>query len=170
MRQIIKYLRAILNFDYRKLEWWQWVIGIAGVVVAIWILGILLNILTSLVAPALVLIALYFGYRMVNSREPLEATADEARTNTVSTTTNTAQTTHIEVNQEQPIAVEIEGASDSDTQTEVAVTEVAVEEEAREEKAANRLSLAEETMMETERIMGQIEARKKRIQQQMDDE
>jgi hypothetical protein len=82
---MLELLNRIRNFDYRKLTPTQIVIGIAVTIIALWLVSQVVSLLTSLVPIAILVLILYFGFRMLNNRS--EATEDaEAAANAKTTT------------------------------------------------------------------------------------
>ena len=72
-------LNRIRNFDVRKLTPTQIIIGIAALIIGLWLIGQIIGILTSLVPIAILVVILYFGFRMLSNRsEAASEAADEA--------------------------------------------------------------------------------------------
>jgi hypothetical protein len=76
MQNLLTLWDRIRNFDPRKLTIPQIVIGVAVVIVALWLVGRVLALLTALVPIAILILAGFFGYRWLSSRSeqiPVEA-------------------------------------------------------------------------------------------------
>lgn len=153
-------LNRIRNFDVRKLTPTQIIIGIAALIIGLWLVGQIIGILTSLVPIAILVVILYFGFRMLSNRS--EA-ADEAVVVDQAETVQ-ANVTEITDTETAPAQAEAEEAD-----AEVSVRRLRVEPKINPktglpEADLSRLEeLENETKRVTDDVMAQIEERRRRL-------
>ena len=148
-------LNRIRNFDYRKLTPTQIIIGIAALIIGLWLVSQIIGILTSLVPIAILVVILYFGFRMLSNRS--EA-ADEA----------------VVVDEAETIQATVTEITDTETAPAEADAEVSVRRLRVEPKINPKTGLPEadlsrlqelenETKKVTDDVMAQIEERRRRL-------
>jgi len=151
-------LNRIRNFDVRKLTPTQIIIGIAALIIGLWLIGQIIGILTSLVPIAILVVILFFGFRMLSNRS--EA-AEEA---VVVDEAETVQATVTEITDTETAPAEADEAD-----AEVSVRRLRVEPKINPktglpEADLSRLQeLENETKKVTDDVMAQIEERRRRL-------
>lgn len=151
-------LNRIRNFDYRKLTPTQIIIGIAALIIGLWLVSQIIGILTSLVPIAILVVILYFGFRMLSNRS--EA-ADEA---VVVDEAEMVQATVTEITDTETAPAQAEAE-----EAEVNVRHLRVEPKINPktglpEADLSRLQeLENETKKVTDDVMAQIEERRRRL-------
>jgi len=165
---MLELIDRIRKFDYRKLKPWQIVVGVAGVVVAIWILGMIVSLLTTLVPIALGVVALFFAYRWLSSRSeelPEEATKSKAQKDVDEALATVAAA------ESNEYSIEVEGPeafADAEFDEKLAVKQIVNPETGFKEPDISRLIEREQEKLKeadkmTDDIMSQLEARRKRL-------
>ena len=160
---MLDFINRVRKFDVQKLEWWQIALGIAGAIVALYVVFQIIRFLFTLVPIALAVLGIYFVYRWLSSRSeelPEEATKskNEREVDQAVATVQANQTGEI-----QP-----EAAATQDDDENLAVKQVVNPETGFKEPDISRLIEREEEKMReadkvTEDIMAQIEARRRRL-------
>ncbi|QPC83491.1 hypothetical protein G4Y79_03660 [Phototrophicus methaneseepsis] len=160
---MLELLNRIRNFDYRKLTPTQIIIGIAVTIIALWLLSQLVSLLTSLVPIAILVLILYFGFRMLNNRS--EAAEDAAATRTADDNVRTVEATVTDVADTETMPAEEAAAAEE----EFHVRRLRVEPKVNPKTGLPEadLSRLEELEQQTEKVtddvMAQIEARRRRL-------
>lgn len=141
-------INRIRKINLRELTPLQIALGIAGVIVAIWLIGQIINIALSLVPVALVALALYIGYRLLTNQDGGQAIS--RRIGMRRSTRRTARTT-----------TTAESAADTASAD---VHEETSAQEDRSEESEERLSVEQPLNPETgfrEADISRLEAREK---------
>ncbi|MCA9883827.1 MAG: hypothetical protein H6670_14435 [Anaerolineaceae bacterium] len=147
-------LNRIRNFDVRKLTPTQIIIGIAALIIGLWLIGQVVNLLTSLVPIAILVVILFFGFRMLSNRS--ESAAEAAEEGEIIEGNVTEMT-------------DTETAPAQEDQAEVSVRRLRVEPKINPttglpEADLSRLEeLEQQTNKVTNDVMAQIEERRRRL-------
>lgn len=169
------FLERLRRIDVRKLSPLQLVLGVAGVVIIIWMVAQIINLALSLLPIAIGVVALYVIFRVLTSERPEEeagkAIADVQNAATRSADRAMAEVERVRGQVKRPAAAPEPEAEETtvapleaEDEPTLAVEQVTDPETGIKEANLSRLEEMEQKPSEVDDdVMAQIEARRKRL-------
>jgi hypothetical protein len=175
---MLDFINRVRNFDYRDLTPTQIVLGIAALVVGLWIVAQVVNLVLTLAPIAIAGLALYFVYQWLSSRSedlPEEATKSKAQAKVDEALANIEKAESAQQSEATEAAARATVATEDTPERRLEVEQVVNPETGFKEPNISRLIEREEEKMReqdkiTDEVMAQIEARRKRLLEQRNKE
>jgi len=168
---MLELLNRIRKIDLRKVTPTQWIVGLAALIIVMWVIGRVVSFITGLVPIAALILILYAAYRVISNRQKARNDVS-ARADTVMTEAETVLAS--EPKRENRRARREPAQVEEATETAPAVEE----DQAARLRVAPKLNpdtgiveadlsrleaLEQETNTVTDDVMAQIEARRRRL-------
>jgi len=193
MQRFMNFVKRIREFDYRNMTPLQIVAAIAGVIVAIWLIVQIINLALTLAPLAIAGGALYFLYRWLSSRSediPAEASKSRKERAVEEALENVAAAKATQAGEivESEVVVErvVESTDESESEEEIPMPETTQNENLgvqqiinpdtgfKEPDISRLIEQEEEKLKEADRVndevLAQIEARRRKLRGQQNDE
>ncbi len=171
---MLDFINRIRNFDYRDLTPTQIVLGVAALIIGLWLVAQVVNLVLALAPIAIAGLALYFVYQWLSSRS--EDLPDEAKMSNAQAKVDEAlaNVERAKTAQQTEAASQAASMTTDTPESRLQVEQIVNPETGFKEPNIERLIEREEEKLReqekiTDDIMAQIEARRKRLFEQQGD-